>query len=76
MPTLASARKIDDMTVELVTTEPDSFLPINLTNLFMASPMKWQKLYEAAEGYRPRKAEIAGRLGCVPPRTRRAPVRG
>ena len=36
MPTLASARKIDDMTVELTTREPDSFLPINLTNLFMA----------------------------------------
>ena len=50
MPTLVSARKIDDMTVELTTKEPDSFLPINLTNLFMASPAKWQKLHEAAEG--------------------------
>src|SRR5437660_5305853 len=50
MPTLSSARKIDDMTVELTTKEPDSFLPINLTNLFMASPAKWQKLYDAAEG--------------------------
>ncbi|MEH2512734.1 peptide/nickel transport system substrate-binding protein [Nitrobacteraceae bacterium AZCC 1564] len=49
MPTLLSARKVDDMTVELVTKEPDSFLPINLTNLFMASPTKWQKLYDAAE---------------------------
>ncbi len=50
MPTLVSARKIDDMTVELITKEPDSFLPINLTNLFMASPSKWQKFYDAAEG--------------------------
>src|SRR6202049_158226 len=50
MPTLASARKIDDMTVELITKEPDSFLPINVTNLFMASPAKWQKLFDAAEG--------------------------
>lgn len=50
MPTLASARKIDDLTVELTTKEPDSFLPINLTNLFMASPAKWQKLYESATG--------------------------
>src|SRR4051812_24253808 len=50
MPTLVSARKIDDMTVELLTKEPDSFLPINLTNLFMASPAKWQKLVETAEG--------------------------
>src|SRR3954449_9920623 len=54
MPTLASARKVDDMTVELITKEPDSFLPINLTNLFMASPAKWQKLFEAAEGADPK----------------------
>ena len=50
MPTLVSARKIDDLTVELTTKEPDSFLPINLTNLFMASPTKWQKFYDAASG--------------------------
>src|SRR4029450_4239139 len=50
MPTLASASKIDDMTVELTTKEPDSFLPINLTNLFMASPTKWQAFNEKAEG--------------------------
>jgi peptide/nickel transport system substrate-binding protein len=50
MPTLVSARKIDDLTVELTTKEPDSFLPYNLTNLFMASPAKWQKLYDAAQG--------------------------
>jgi peptide/nickel transport system substrate-binding protein len=50
MPTLASARKIDDLTVELTTKEPDSFLPINLTNLFMASPSKWQVMFARAEG--------------------------
>ena len=50
MPTLASAKKIDDMTVELTTKEPDSFLPINLTNLFMASPTKWQGFFDKAEG--------------------------
>jgi len=47
MPTLRSARKIDDLTVELTTSEPDSFLPFNLTNLFMASPTAWQKKYDA-----------------------------
>ncbi len=47
MPTLVSARKIDDFTVELTTREPDSFLPINLTNLFIASPAHWQKKYDA-----------------------------
>ena len=41
MPTLRTARKIDDLTVELTTSEPDAFLPINLTNLFMASPAHW-----------------------------------
>src|ERR1700755_2690304 len=45
MPTLLSARKIDDLTVEM-TTKPDSFLPINLTNLYMASPTKWQTSYQ------------------------------
>ncbi|MCP3461463.1 MULTISPECIES: ABC transporter substrate-binding protein [unclassified Bradyrhizobium] len=50
MPTLLSARKIDDLAVELTTKEPDSFMPINLSNLFMASPAKWQKLYDAASG--------------------------
>lgn len=47
MPTLVSAKKVDDYTIELTTKEPDSFLPINLTNLFMASPAHWQKKFEA-----------------------------
>jgi peptide/nickel transport system substrate-binding protein len=47
MPTLRSARKIDDSTVELTTSEPDSFLPINLTNLFMASPAHWNAKLQA-----------------------------
>ncbi|CAN7384349.1 ABC transporter substrate-binding protein [Pseudorhodoferax sp. LjRoot39] len=47
MPTLVSARKIDDMTVELTTSEPDSFLPLNLTNLFMASPAHWDAKLKA-----------------------------
>jgi peptide/nickel transport system substrate-binding protein len=47
MPSLKSARKIDAMTVELTTSLPDSLLPINLTNLFMASPAHWKKLYDA-----------------------------
>ena len=47
MPTLRIARKIDDMTVELTTSEPDAFLPINLTNLFMASPAHWEAKLKA-----------------------------
>jgi ABC-type transport system substrate-binding protein len=53
MPTLRSARKIDNLTVELTTSEPDSFLPLNLTNLFMASPAHWQKKFDAAPGATP-----------------------
>jgi ABC-type transport system substrate-binding protein len=44
----ARAEKIDDLTVALVTSEPDSLLPINLTNLFMASPAHWEKLRREA----------------------------
>lgn len=47
MPTLRSARKIDDLTVELTSSEPDAFLPINLTNLFMASPAHWEAKLKA-----------------------------
>lgn len=47
MPNLVSARAVDDYTVELTTKEPDSFLPINLTNLFIASPVHWKAKYDA-----------------------------
>ena len=55
MPTLRSARKIDDMTVELTTAAPESLLPINLTNLFMASPAHWKKLYDATSATDPKE---------------------
>lgn len=47
MPTLKSARAIDPLTVELTTSEPDAFLPINLTNLYMASPAHWDAKLKA-----------------------------
>ena len=43
MPTLKGASKVDDYTIAVETTEPDAFLPINLTNLFIASPAAWAK---------------------------------
>lgn len=55
MPNLRSARKIDNLTVELTTAAPDALLPINLTNLFMASPAHWQKLYDAASASDPKE---------------------
>ena len=57
MPTLRSARKIDNLTVELTTSEPDAFLPINLTNLFMASPAQWEKKLAAVPANVTDKAE-------------------
>ena len=49
MPTVTGARKIDDFTVEVSTSEPDAFVPINLANLFMASPAAWAKAKTWAE---------------------------
>jgi ABC-type transport system substrate-binding protein len=49
MPTLAGAKKIDDYTIEVSTSEPDAFLPINLANLYMASPAAWAKSKNWAE---------------------------
>jgi peptide/nickel transport system substrate-binding protein len=48
MPTLRRAEKVDELTVALITSEPDSILPINLTNLFMASPAHWESLRRSA----------------------------
>jgi peptide/nickel transport system substrate-binding protein len=47
MPSLRSARAIDPLTVELTSAQPDSLLPINLTNLYMASPAHWKALFDA-----------------------------
>ncbi|WP_458098298.1 ABC transporter substrate-binding protein [Roseomonas sp. WA12] len=41
LPTLRAAHALNATTVELTTATPDSFLPINLTNLFFASPTHW-----------------------------------
>jgi peptide/nickel transport system substrate-binding protein len=57
MPTLRTARKIDNLTVELTTSQPDSFVPINLTNLFMASPAQWAKKLDAVPASVADKAE-------------------
>ena len=55
MPNLRSARKIDDLTIELTTAAPDALLPINLTNLYMASPAHWITLYDAASAADPKE---------------------
>jgi ABC-type transport system substrate-binding protein len=47
MPNLRSAKAIDKATVELTTAAPDALLPINLTNLYMASAAQWAKLEKA-----------------------------
>lgn len=49
MPTITGARKVDDYTIEVQTSEPDAFVPINLANLFMASPAAFAKAKNWAE---------------------------
>lgn len=41
---LKSWRKIDDYTIELTTTQPDSSFPFQLTYVFYSSPAQWEKL--------------------------------
>jgi peptide/nickel transport system substrate-binding protein len=55
MPTLRSAKAIDKLTVELTTAAPDALLPINLTNLYMASPAHWKKFFDAASASDPKE---------------------
>src|SRR5690606_9588128 len=59
MPTLRSAKKIDDMTVERTTSEPDSILPPNLTNLLTASPAHWDAKRKAVPASFTDRAERA-----------------
>jgi len=63
MPTLRTARKLDELTVELTTSEPDAFLPLNLTNLFMASPAHWQKKFDASTAATPADKAKAAWIG-------------
>ncbi len=66
--TLRSARKIDDMTVELTTAAPDALLPINLTNLLHGEPGALEEALRRGAGERDRSegTRQAG-LGCVLP---------
>jgi len=42
--TIASWRKIDDVTVEIKTKKPDAVLPYNLANIYFSSPKRWEEL--------------------------------
>ena len=44
MPSVKSWKKLDDFTVEITTTTPDSLFPYQMTRLFVASPTQWEKL--------------------------------
>lgn len=57
IPTLRSARKIDDYTVELTTSVPDSLMVYNLTHLYIASPTQWEKKYKEVPASVTDKAE-------------------
>ena len=78
MPTLRIARKIDDMTVELTTSEPDSFLPINLDKPFhgLARPLGGEAEGGAGVRHRPGRALEAGLGGVRGRPVRLRPVPG
>ena len=44
IPSIASYRAIDAMTLEIVTKEPDAFLPFQLAWIPMSSPAHWEKM--------------------------------
>jgi len=61
---IASWRKIDDLSIELVTKAPDAFFPYQLTFLLISSPAQfekvgsdWQKFALAASGTGPFKLD-------------------
>ncbi len=43
-PGIKSVRKLDDLTVEIVTKAPDAWMPYELTWMFFSSPAQWEKL--------------------------------
>lgn len=44
IPSIASYRAIDPLTLEIVTKEPDAFLPFQLAWIPMSSPAHWEKM--------------------------------
>jgi peptide/nickel transport system substrate-binding protein len=44
IPSIASYRAVDPMTLEIVTREPEAFLPYQLTWIPMSSPAHWEKM--------------------------------
>ena len=44
IPSIASYRAVDPMTLEIVTKEPDAFLPYQLAWIPMSSPAHWEKM--------------------------------
>ncbi|MBC9884149.1 ABC transporter substrate-binding protein, partial [Bradyrhizobium sp. INPA01-394B] len=44
MPTLVSAKKIDDFTVEITTKTVDSFFPYQMLWFLVSSPAQYEKL--------------------------------
>ncbi len=43
IPSVASVRRLDPMTVEVRTTTPDATLPYQLTGVLIASPARWKE---------------------------------
>jgi ABC-type transport system substrate-binding protein len=51
IPSIASYKAIDKYTLEIMTKEPDAFLPYQLSWITMSSPAHWEKLGKSWEAF-------------------------
>ena len=51
IPSIATYRAIDKGTLEIITKEPDAFLPYQLAWIAMSSPAHWEKLGKSWDAY-------------------------
>ncbi len=51
IPSIASYKAIDKYTLEIVTKEPDAFLPFQVTFIMMSSPAQWEKVGKSWDAF-------------------------
>ncbi len=51
IPSIATYRAVDKGTLEIITKEPDAFLPYQLAWIAMSSPAHWEKLGKSWDAY-------------------------
>jgi ABC-type transport system substrate-binding protein len=51
IPSIGSYKAVDKYTLEIITKEPDAFLPYQLSWIMMSSPAHWEKLGKSWDAY-------------------------